>query len=176
MSIGILFESLEWSNEHLCELLRSGGVESELINLGGAGLELEGIFRHRLIVNRLFPSAPYRGYGKAFEAAGGVLQAVKERGIPMINSLEAHGYECSKKRSGEVLGKAGIRAPKNYVYFLGSVEREDLKVHPAIEYPCVLKPDCGGRSLYVAIIHNEDELESALKEIPAMPFILQEHV
>ena len=65
MSIGILYESAEWSNRHLGELLHRGGVEAELINLEAEPVNLERILRHQLIVNRLFPSAPYRS-GESF--------------------------------------------------------------------------------------------------------------
>jgi len=172
MSIGILYESVEWSNRRLCELLNRGGVEAELINLEAGSVELEGILRHGLILNRLFPSAPYRGYEKAVKQAERVLQVVHGRQIPMINSFEAYGYECSKQRAGEALGRAGVAAPKIYAYFLGS-EKPDLTT---LKYPCVLKPDCGGRSLYVAILHNDNELKGALNEIPEQPFVLQEYI
>ena len=104
--------------------------------------------------------------------AGRVLQAVRDRQIPMINSFEAHGYECSKKRAGEALKQAGIRAPECYAYFI----RTEMPNLETLKYPCVLKPDCGGRSLYVVIVHNDDELEEALREKPEGSFILQEYI
>ena len=172
MSIGILYESVEWSNLHLCELLNGAGVESELINLETEPISLERIFKHKLVVNRLFPSAPLRGYQKAFQLAGNILQLINDHQIPMINSYQAYAYDWSKMRSDQALTKAGIPIPQCYANFSAAAEFSAIN----LRYPCVLKPDCGGRSLFTYILHNQKEFEEKLRKLPRMPFVIQDYI
>ena len=171
MSIGIFYESIEWSNQHLGDLLNVAGVETELINLETAPIGRERIFKHKLIVNRLFPSAALRGYTRSFKVAGDVLKAVHDRGIAMINPYPAYAYDCSKMRAAQALSRVALPTPSCYACFSSPAQLP----RNSVNYPCVLKPDCGGRSLFTYIINNQKELEAAVKEIPAVPFIIQKY-
>ncbi len=172
MSIGILYESIEWSNQHLFDLINNSGISAELINLETETISFKRILKHKLIINRLFPSAPLRGFKKAFSVSGNVLKIVKDRQIPMINPFEAYMYDCSKICCIEALIKAEIPVPECLVYFSNS---DQLKKH-TIQYPCVLKPDCCGRAFFTYILHNKQKLKNALKKIPDLPFIIQEYI
>lgn len=173
MSIGILYESIEWSNMHLCDLLHNAHIETELINLQREPISLSRILNHDLLVNRLFPSAQYRSYQGAFAVAQTLLKLVKLHDIPMINPFTAYAFDCSKMYTYQVLKKAGLPVPKYYAYFCNSEQLCYKKIH----FPCVLKPDCGGRSLYTYIVNDRNELESALKEKPStIPFIIQNYI
>jgi glutathione synthase/RimK-type ligase-like ATP-grasp enzyme len=172
MSLGILYDSVEWSNHHLADIIRAAGIETELINLDKEPVCFERMGRHRLLVNRLFPSAFFRGHVRAFKVAGSVLHTLDDMGIPMVNPYPSFPYDWSKTCAGFALTKHGIPAPRCYAYF---TEEEQLDKN-SISYPCVLKPDCGGRSLYTYILDRRRDLERALGEIPKVPFIVQEHI
>ena len=172
MSIGILYESDEWSVRHLHDLLNGAGIDTALYNLEMDRVAMDQVLRSRLIVNRLFPSAPLRGYASAFQTAGKVLRLVKVRRIPMINSYEAYAFDCSKLRSGRALREAGLPVPNCYAAF-----RTPGQVDPKkLSYPCMLKPDCSGRSLYTYIIKSRTDLEKTLAEVPSRPFLVQQYI
>lgn len=46
----------------------------------------------------------------------------------------------------------------------------------AFAYPCVIKPDCGGRSTHTLLAHEADEAGRFLARAPEMPFVVQEYV
>jgi len=172
MSIGILYESDEWSVRHFDGLLNRAGISTELINLETDHISIEQMLRHRFIVNRLFPSAPLRGYETAFRAAGRVLELIRDREIPMINPFEAYLFDCSKQLSAKAMKGAGIPVPMDYICFTGSENLDNQKV----VFPCVIKPDCSGRSLYTSIIWDKSELAEVLQRIPNHPFIIQQYI
>lgn len=172
MSIGILYETDEWSNQQLYQYLNDAGIETKLINLEKDEVDFKNIVKYNLIINRIFPSAYYRGYSKSTQIAGSVLRVIKDNGIPIVNSYESFEYDRSKLCIGNILDKNGIKTPEIYKYIYGSFNMDD----EVIKYPCILKPDCGGRSSYTYIIDNKEELEKALEEIPQVPFILQQYI
>ncbi|MGL5693579.1 MAG: hypothetical protein ACRCXA_05860 [Peptostreptococcaceae bacterium] len=89
-----------------------------------------------------------------------IIDILKENNIPMINPYKAHFYEISKELSTSTLKKNNILVPKVYGVFtkdtINSIE---------FEYPCIIKPNCGGRTNCTYIIKNEEELNDAVKEI-----------
>ena len=172
MSIGILYESVEWSNEELASYLNKSGIKTELINLEKDAVDLDSILKHNLIVNRIFPSSPFRGYKKSFKLALSILRVIADSNIPMINSYRSYQYDCSKVSTSFVLSKNSLSVPKIYSYYQGDININNYH----ISYPCVLKPDCGGRSKYTFILNNQEQLEAALKKVPEVPFIIQEYI
>ena len=45
-----------------------------------------------------------------------------------------------------------------------------------MSYPCVLKPNCGGRTTYTYILNNEREYREALCEIPDIEMLAEEYI
>ncbi len=172
MSIGILFESIEWSNEQLANHLNKLGVKAELINLEEDTINLDSILKHKLIINRIFPSSPFRGYKRSYNLAMSILRIIDDYNIPMINSYKSYQYDCSKLSTYYALNKNDLPLPKIYAFFQKDINLND---YPVL-YPCVLKPDCGGRSKYTFILKDKDEMKEALEKIPYVPFIIQEYV
>jgi len=172
MSIGILYESIEWSNDHLCEYLNEVGIKTELINLEEDSIDLDYILKHKLIVNRIFPSSPFRGYKKSYKIAESLLRIIDDSNIPMINPYKSYRYDISKLSSSYVLKNKGLSVPEIYGFFEKHINLNDYDE----KYPFILKPDCGGRSKYTFIINNKKELESAIKKIPEVPFIIQKYI
>lgn len=172
MSIGILYESTEWSNQHLYDLIQNSDIKAELINLETEPVSFKRILQHKLIVNRIFPSAPLRHHYRSHNIAVNILKVVQDHRIQMINPFEAYIYDCSKISSMQVLYKNGIPVPQCLAYFLPADQLNPDK----LLFPCVLKPDCCGRSYFTYILNNEQDLKITLKSIPDQPFIIQEYI
>lgn len=55
--------------------------------------------------------------------------------------------------------------------------RDVLQAMPdGIEYPCIVKPNCGGRTTYTYIVHNEKELAETVSQIPGIEMIVEEYI
>lgn len=172
MSIGILYESVEWSNHQLALHLNNLGIKTDLINLETDQINIDSILKNKLIVNRIFPSSIYRGYKKSYKLAESLLRIIDDSKVPMINPYKAYRYDMSKLSSAYVLKINGLPVPEIYGFFEKNINVEDYD----IKYPCILKPDCGGRSKYTFIIKNKTELEEAIEKIPEVPFIIQKYI
>ena len=171
MLIGILFESKEWSSYALHENIIAMGVPAKLIDLQMDHNEDE-ILSCDLIVSRIFASAVFRGHQKSLCRMPGVIEALKKSNIPMINPYEAHFYEISKDYSTRVLADHGFFVPKVYGVFTPSEIIHATTIH----YPCIVKPNCGGRTHYTFIVKEPSELASSMKEAPDMAFIAEEYI
>ena len=169
--IGILCESMEWSDYALCENIAGMGIPAKLFDLEEDGNE-DGILSCSLVVSRIFASAVFRGHEKSLGRMPGIIEMLRENGIPMINSGAAHFYEISKERSTGALAGSGFSVPKVYgVFSPGQTEGA-----APIEYPCILKPDCGGRSNYTKIIRSEEELAGFMESAPDIAFLAEEYI
>ena len=171
MPVGILYESKEWSSYVLEEYIQAMGVPARLINVQeepdpGALLACD------LVVNRVFASAVFREHQAALRRMPGIIALLKERGIPMINPSQAHFYEISKRLSTGALAARGFPVPKVYGAFMPMQVSENTQM----AYPCVVKPDCGGRTNCTFVIHGFQELLQCMREAPDIPFIAEEYI
>lgn len=171
MGIGILFESKEWSSYALHENIVKMGVPAKLIDLQADHNEDE-ILSCELIVNRIFASAVFRGHQESLSRMPGIIEALQSRNIPMINPYEAHFYEINKEQSTLALAAHGFTVPKVYGVFVpAAINQADV-----IQYPCVIKPNCGGRTHYTYIARNQDELACHMKSAPDIAFLAEEYI
>jgi len=175
MSIGILYESNEWSDFSLRDNIASMGVPVKMFDLTN-GPDSEELLSCTLIVNRVFASAVFRGHGKALERMPAIIELLCEHGVRMINPAGAHCYEISKTRSKESLISNGFPVPKLYGILSPLEEPVIANDSEAIQYPCVVKPDCGGRTNYTFIVNNREELNECLACTPDMEFIAEEYI
>ncbi|MCL1896802.1 MAG: hypothetical protein FWG03_09675 [Clostridiales bacterium] len=191
MTVGILYESNEWSDFALLESLIGIGVPARLIDMQDDGNEDE-ILSSSLVVSRVFASAVFRGHEKSLQRMPGIIDMLREKNIPMINPYEAHFYEISKRRAADTLVRHGFPVPKVYgVYtpdrLAGAVSTPDrlakavstpdrLAGAPAIEYPCVIKPDCGGRTNFTYIINDGEGLSRCISGLPDIEMIAEEYI
>jgi len=162
MTIGILYESEEWSTYALLDDIGALGVPAKLIDMREAP-DGEELLSCRLVLNRVFASAVFRGHKKALDDMPAVIDLLNKHKIRMINPAEAHYYEISKTRAKEKLKEAGFPVPK--LYDAGP---------PG--YPCIVKPDCGGRTSHTFIVHNANELNESRNSVPGIVFITEEYI
>ena len=169
-AIGILFESGEWSDYALRDNIVAMGVPADLIDMQ-EDIDEGKLLSYKMIVSRVFASSVFRGHEKALAQMDAVIELLKQHRIPMLNTYEAHYYEISKSLQTATLAEHGFPVPKVYgVYTPDELRRcldaqqdqgqraEPLRprAHKAttyptqerIGYPCIVKPDCGGRTTY----------------------------
>jgi len=168
--IGILFESNEWSDHKLAAELEKRGLPVVLINLEEPGNE-DRIFSCDMLVSRIFASSVFRGHDYALSRMPELLRQIDELGIPIINPSLAHSFEISKFASTTRLGQEGFSVPAiyacDYPKWLSVLD---------FSYPCIIKPDCGGRANFTAIVHSPAEAQGFLDLAPDFKFIVEEYI
>lgn len=158
--VGVLYESSEWSDFKLAQELAARGVPVRMIDMERPDA-VEVALACRLLVSRVFASALARGHAASHAHMAEVIERARERGIELINPGRAHGYEISKRAATEELARAGIAVPTVYACDV------PMRIDPGSpSYPCVIKPDCGGRSARTAVLHDEEEARAFLAEAP----------
>lgn len=169
MAIAIIFESEEWSNNYLKDYLSNKGFEVLFINFEEAVFNAASFNSVRLIVNRIFPSSYFRGHVKTYFKGLDFLKELNNNGIRMINSYEALMYDFDKQLVCNTLHDYDINTPEIYCC------SRDFCIDK-IKFPCIIKPNRGGRSTYTCKVNNTVELFEFLKTLPSIEFIFQEYI
>ena len=174
--IGVLYESDEWSDWKLHdELLAVLGEPVAMIDMEEDGC-VQRALSCELLVSRVFASAVFRGHARAAEnmlRLVGELERAGEGATEMINPPCAHQYEVSKAAVVEKLAPAGLDVPR--VLDLG---RPGALLDSVGDwaYPCIVKPDCGGRTTHTAVLWDAAEARAFLKLAPDLVFIVEEYL
>ena len=169
MAIAIIYESEEWSNIYLRDYLMKKGFEVIFINFEEAVLNAAFFDSVALIVNRIFPSSYFRGHLKTYFKGIDFLRDLNKKGIPMINSFDAMVYDFDKELVCKTLRDKNINTPEIYC------TSRDFSLD-RIKFPCIVKPNSGGRSRYTIKAENRDEIFDFLKITPPIDFIFQEYI
>ncbi len=172
MDIGILYESKEWSSYQLQKEIEKLGIKADLIYMED-DIKLEHISKYKMLVSRVFASAIFRNHHKALKQMEKVIDIVEKNNILMINSAKAHLYEIDKQLSTNVLRDNNISVPDVYGVF---TKKELLYFNKEIEYPCIIKPNCGGRTNATFIINNREELYQKVTQAPDIKYIMQKYI
>ncbi|MGI6006531.1 MAG: ATP-grasp domain-containing protein [Ruminococcus sp.] len=171
MGIGILYESEEWSTYALRDDIAKLGVPAKLICMEKP-VKTEDFKDCELVLNRVFASAGFRGHQKSLEQTPKILEKLEDSGITIINPRAAHFYETDKALTADVLRRQGIPVPRIY----GIIRKRETDRGNKISYPCILKPNCGGRTTYTYILEDEESLNRALEEIPDVDMLAEEYI
>jgi ribosomal protein S6--L-glutamate ligase len=166
-----LYESKEWSSYALEGYVHAMGVPAKLLDMQEEPDPGE-LLACDLVVNRVFASAVFREHQAALRRMPGVIALLKAHGIPMVNPHEAHFYEISKLHSTGALAARGFPVPKVY----GIITPAQICESMQIAYPCVVKPDCGGRTNCTFVVHSFQELLQCMREAPDIQFIAEEYI
>lgn len=169
MAIAIIYESEEWSNTYLRDYLMKKGFDVIFINFEEAVLNAAFFDSVALVVNRIFPSSYFRGHFKTYFKGIDFLRDLNERRIPMINSYDALVYDFDKQLVCKTLRDKNISTPEIYC------STRDFSLDK-IKFPCIVKPNSGGRSRYTIKAEKGDELFEFLKITPPIDFIFQEYI
>ena len=169
MSLSILYESREWSNLYLRDRLRSLGLDVRFLHFEDPALLPEHLAQTSLVVNRLYPSALQRGHERTHYQGVEFVRRLHEQGVPLLNSWTAMRHDFSKARTAATLTHHGIPTPKVYC-------RSGDRASCQLQYPLIVKPDCGGRASWTHVIRSERELTSLLPHLPPIDFIFQAYI
>ncbi len=178
--IGILFESDEWSDYKLAKEISAYGIDVTMLDLAKGQIDkdevsdaklFETALSCKILISRIFASAVFRGHAIAHKRFEQICTIAKASEIRFINPVSAHNFEISKFLAAEELTKAGIDVPT--VYGIGIPD----ELNPSQwEYPCIIKPNCGGRTTYTLLAHSRGEAEIFLANAPDFEFIVQEYI
>lgn len=192
--IGLLYESGEWSDYKLAAELAEAGCEVRMIDMAHlpANAAAEAASSCDLLVSRVFASAVFRGHGAAHEAMRLVCETAEARGVPMINPSRAHFFEIDKRGAVEELARVGVDVPRVQARgmpsellplagALASAEGDSgYKMPPdavrELAFPCIIKPNCGGRTTYTAVVRTAEEARAFLEAAPAIEFIVEDYI
>lgn len=177
--IAIVYESNEWSNQYLRDYLEDRNCPVMYVdfeNYPAGNSRLIGDFAQvGLVVNRLFPSSFYRGHPNTYNRGTKFLADLDSLGIPMVNSFASHVLDFDKRLTGRKLTEAGISNPE--IHYCGTDLRHVCgHLAERIKYPCVVKPNCGGRTSYTYIVKDSRHLADTAAKLPDIEFIVQEYV
>ncbi len=166
--VGVLYESSEWSDFKLAQELAARGLPVRMIDMERPDA-VEAAFSCRLLVSRVFASALERGHAASHAHMAEVIARASECGVTLINPGRAHALEVSKRAAAEELTRAGIAVPEVLACAL------PCQLDPeALAYPCIIKPDCGGRSARTAVLHDASEARGFLAEASAATVFIVE--
>jgi len=168
--IGILYESDEWSDHKLATELEEAGLGACLLDMEDEGNE-QAILTCGLLVSRVFASAGFRGHTRSLARMPQVFEKAQQARIPVLNPAPAHSFETSKEKATRELGKAGLSVPA--IYACGLPHQLDVQ---GLAYPCVIKPDCGGRTTFTTIVRSPQEAQAFLRGLPGIPFVVEEYI
>jgi ribosomal protein S6--L-glutamate ligase len=169
MSIGMFYESEEWSNNELKRILEGYGMDVEMINISKIGLDDIDMGKFRLVVNRMFPSGIQRGLVDSSDKSFDIVEKLANLDIVSVNHLDSFKYDFSKILTYEKLGEAGVLVPIEY----GRIDTKgEVALNEYFKYPLLLKPDCGGRSQNTYIIRDEKNFYEIIGKLPKLEFIL----
>lgn len=170
-AVGVLYESSEWSDFKLAAELAERGLPVRMIDMERP----DAVAAARtcdVLVSRVFASALARGHEASHAHMASVISEAATRGARLVNPGRAHAFEISKRAATAELARAGLAVPE--VLACDVPARLDPA---ALGYPCLIKPDCGGRSARTAVLHDEGEARAFLDRAPAeVAFIVEGYV
>lgn len=124
-----------------------------------------------VLVSRVFASAAFRGHEAALAHMAALIPAAADAGIPLVNDGRAHAFEVSKRAASAALAAAGLAVPATFACGLPD------ELDPAeLPYPCIIKPDCGGRTTLTTIARSTAEAAAFLRAAPPVRFLAQEYI
>jgi glutathione synthase/RimK-type ligase-like ATP-grasp enzyme len=158
--IAVYHEHPDWFTP-LFTALQRRGIPHASVRPGDEVLDLEAgsAWPYEVVFNRMSPSAHLRGGERAIRYTPVYLGHLEERGVRVINGLEAFRYEVSKARQLALLGRLGVAYPRTRVL------HDPMRLRQAadgLRFPVVVKPNVGGSGAGIIRFDDPDELLEAV--------------
>ncbi|MCI9129654.1 MAG: hypothetical protein HFJ65_05045 [Eggerthellaceae bacterium] len=173
LRIGLMYESDEWSDHklaHELELAFGDAADITMICMEDPSC-VQRALACQLLISRVFASAQFRGHLASLERMEELIPKAAGAGVRMLNPGSAHAFEVSKHASMSALKAAGICVPEGELY------RHPQSISPdELTYPCIIKPDCGGRTTHTARLLSSTDASAFLRQAPDIPFIVQRYI
>lgn len=131
-------------------------------------------------VNRLSPSSKKRGHDAAINFALNYILDLETKGIRVINGSKSVLLETSKAYQASLLLQHGFSTPKTWI-FNNLTDLKSFSSSDKVNFPILIKPNCGGSGMEIKKFHSQDSLLSALNkneiEMPTEKIlVLQEYI
>ena len=156
--IGIYYEHPRWFEPLFAELDRRG-ASYERMHAEDHFYEPGKPDTHRVVFNRMSPSAYRRGSGSGILYTLSYLEHLEASGVQVINGTSAFRYEVSKAAQLSLLYKLGLPSPRARV--IHRVE-DALPAAHGLRFPIVVKPNLGGSGAGVVRFNSLDELKAGI--------------
>jgi glutathione synthase/RimK-type ligase-like ATP-grasp enzyme len=138
--LAILYEHPRWFQPLFAEL-RARGIAFEEWKAESLALDPERAAWPDLVLNRMSPSARWRGHGCGQFAALELLRLLGRRHVEVVNGAAAYEAEISKFVQLDLFARCGVRAPRTRA---ANSAAALLSVAGELRFPILLKPNCGG--------------------------------
>ena len=159
--LAILYEHPRWFEALFAEL-RARGIAFDEWKAESLALDPARTEWPDLVLNRMSPSAHWRGNGCAQFAVLEMLRLLAARRVEVINGAAAYEVEISKLRQLEIFARCGLRSPRTRAANSAAVL---LQAAAALKFPVILKPNCGGSGSGMLRCDSPRDLEQRVAEI-----------
>jgi tetrahydromethanopterin:alpha-L-glutamate ligase len=161
--IALVSDRLDWHARELIKALAAAGARATLLRLEDCrfetdhphGLHMPG-FADRL-PDAVFVRCLSGGSFEAVTVRLGILHALRESGVPVINDARAIERCVDKSMTSFLLARAGICSPATWVTEQPAVARS-LVEREVAKGPLVLKPLFGSQGRNLRLIASPDDL------------------
>ena len=163
MGIGFFYNEMEWTNKGIIKQLRSHGIKVEPIDINKFVLDTreKSKFKHRLYVNRVYPSSNKDSYNN-IRFMLEITRHIENLGIPIMHDFDAAYTDYSKTESNNILEKHKI--PTAHTLLFSNPEAAK-KAANHLSFPKIVKMDCGGRALNVHKASSRREFLKCVSKI-----------
>jgi RimK family alpha-L-glutamate ligase len=161
--IALVSDRLDWHAHELIKALTAAGARATLVRLEDCrfetdrpqGLHMPGFDDH--LPDAVFVRCLSGGSFEAVTVRLGILHALRESGVPVINDARAIERCVDKSMTSFLLARAGIRSPTTWVTELPAAARR-LVEREVAKGPLVLKPLFGSQGRNLRLIASPDDL------------------
>ena len=163
LRIALISDRLDWHARELIKALAAAGARATLVRLEDCRFETDHLHGLRMPgFDDCLPDAAFVRClsGGSFEAVTvrlGILHALRESGVPVINDARAIERCVDKSMTSFLLARAGIRNPATWVTEQPAVARRIVERELA-KGPLVLKPLFGSQGRNLRLISKPDDL------------------
>ena len=159
LPIGIYFEHPDWFRPLFAELDRRGIGYAKIDAACHSYDVTSREKKYALLFNRMSASAALRGHERAIFYTRDFLAYVESTGTRVINGREAFAIETSKAAQLSLLHSLGIPFPRSRI--INSLEEAE-RAAAEIGFPCLIKPNIGGRGAGIVRVNSAAELKEAI--------------
>ncbi len=170
--IGLIFDSDEWSNREIIRFINKKNVLCDAIPAETVCLPADRSANYKMFVNRVFSSAPFRGKQSSISLMESFYSWSP---VPVFPDYGSFRYDVDKLSVLADLKKHGINVPDSIAVDGVNIKKAALEWN---HFPCIIKPNCGGRSFNVHIIKNREELNGLTGKFTNQHnfYIIQEYI
>jgi hypothetical protein len=176
VTTAILFEHPEWFRPLFAALDRCG-VPFEPVDMTSHRFDPAGRdTAHRLVVNRMSPSAWTRDNGHAIAHTLHYLEHVEALGVPVVNGAGAFRTELSKIAQLRLFACLGVPYPKAVAI---NHPEQAPKAAAGLTFPVLVKPNVGGSGAGIRSFADVGDLVEAARDLDLGPDgtgLVQEHL